>query len=40
MLLVDEDGWKIDDVVYGREGAAQPGLRATLTAFIAAATPP
>jgi hypothetical protein len=40
VLLVDEDGWKIDDVVYGREGAAQPGLRATLTAFIAAATPP
>jgi hypothetical protein len=37
--LVDEDGWKIDEVVYGREGAAQPGLRATLTAFIAAATP-
>lgn len=40
VLLVDEDGWKIDDVVYGREGVAQPGLRATLTAFITAATPP
>ena len=33
VALVDEGGWKIDNVIYGREGAAQPNLRAALEAF-------
>lgn len=37
VVLVDENGWKIDNVLYGREGAAQPDLRAALAAFTAAA---
>ncbi len=37
VALVDENGWKIDNVIYGREGAAQPDLRAVLAAFTAAA---
>lgn len=40
VLLVDEGGWKIDDVRYGREDAAVPGLRATLERFVAGASVP
>jgi len=36
VALVDENGWKIDNVIYGRKGAAQPDLRAALAAFTAA----
>jgi hypothetical protein len=35
VALVDENGWKIDNVIYGREGAAQPDLRTLLATFTA-----
>jgi hypothetical protein len=39
VVLVYEGGWKIDNVIYGRDGAAEPDLRSALAAFTAAVNP-